>query len=167
MVSFWPFKGEDNSAASFEKTLSQLSQKITKASARNEAFRQQQRRYKVLWTLYSSFAYILIALILTLVTGWQTWGAAEYTAVAVGPLLIYGVRTLLDAYFNYRISNSQNHLNDLTKQREATIQRLKTATKYDSTQQLLDKYGGAEKKRQPSPQPPNKRKLEGTKMLLG
>ena len=66
MVSFWPFKGEDNSAASFEKTLSQLSQKITKASARNESFRQQQRRYKVLWTLYSSFAYILIALILTL-----------------------------------------------------------------------------------------------------
>lgn len=161
MVSFWPFKGEDNSAASFEKTLSQLSQKITKASTRNEGFRQQQRRYKVLWTLYSSFAYILIALILTLVTGWQTWGAAEYTAVAVGPLLIYGVRTVLDTYFNYRISNSQNHLNDLIKQREATIQRLKTATKYDSTQQLLDKYGGAPKKRQSSPQPPNKRKSAG------
>ena len=161
MVSFWPFKGDDNSAASFEKTLSQLSTKINKSSARNERFRQSQRRFKVLWTLYSSFAYILVALILTLVTGWENWGAVEYTAVAGGPVVIYGVRTGLDAYFNYRLSNTQNSLNELYKQRDATIEKLKAATKYNSTQQLLDKYGGTGQKRPSSPQPPNKRKSEG------
>ena len=124
------------------KALSQLAVKINKASTQNDGLRQHQRRFKVLWTLYSSFAYILVALILTLVTGWQKWGAVEYSAVAGGPVLIYGVRTALDAYYNYRVSNSQNYLNELTKQREATIEKLKSATKYNSTQQLLDKYGG-------------------------
>jgi hypothetical protein len=161
MVSFWPFKGDDSSAASFEKALSQVSTKISKASARNDGLRQHQRRFKVLWTLYSSFAYILVALILTLVTGWDKWGAVEYSAVAGGPVLIYGVRTGLDAYYNYRLSNSQNYLNELYKQREATIEKLKASTKYNSTQQLLDKYGGTPRKRQPSPQPPKKRKSEG------
>ena len=160
-MSFWPFKGDENSAASFEKTLSQVSTKITKASAQNDGLRQHQRRYKVLWTLYSSFAYILVALILTLVTGWDKWGAAEYSAVAGGPVLIYGVRTALDAYYNYRISNSQTYLIELYKQRETTIEKLKAATKYNSTQQLLDKYGGTPRKQQPSPQPPKKRKSEG------
>lgn len=162
MVSFWPFRsGDDTSAASFEKALSQLSVKITKASASNDGLRQHQRRFKVLWTLYSSFAYILVALILTLVTGWDKWGAVEYSAVSGGPLVIYGVRTALDAYYNYRLSNSQNHLNELYKQREVTIEKLKTATKYNSTQQLLDKYGGQPQKRQPSPRPGKKRQSEG------
>lgn len=162
MVSFWPFsKGDDNSAASFEKILSQLSTKINKVSAQNDGFRQRQRRYKVLWTLYSMFAYILIAAILTLVTGWEKWGAVEYSAMGGGPVLIYGLRTALDAYYNYRIANTQNHLNDLSKQREAAIERLKQATKYNSTQQLLEKYGGSPpNKRQPSPQPKGKRKSD-------
>lgn len=161
MVFFWPFKGDDNSAASFEKILSQLSTKITKVSAQNDRFRQRQRRYKVLWTLYSTFAYILIAAILTLVTGWEKWGAVEYSAMGGGPVLIYCLRTALDAYFNYRIANSQNHLNDLTKQREAAIERLKQATKYNSTQQLLEKYGGSPpNKEQTAPQPRGKRKSD-------
>jgi hypothetical protein len=161
MVSFWPFKGDDSSAASFEKSLSQLSTKITKASAQNDGLRQHQRRFKVLWTLYTSFAYILVLLILTLVTGWDKWGAIEYSAVAGSPVVIYGVRTALDAYYNYRLSSSQSHLNELLKQRESTIEKLKAATKYNSTQQLLDKYGGTPKKRQPSPQPGKKRESMG------
>ncbi|KAK4547755.1 hypothetical protein LTR36_000713 [Oleoguttula mirabilis] len=161
MVSFWPFKGDDQSAASFEKVLSQLSTKINKASAQNDSLRQKQRRYKVLWTLYSTFAYILVAAILTLVTGYQRWSALEYSAIAGSPVLIFGIRTALDAYYNYRISGAQAHLNALYKQRETAITKLKAATKYDSTQQLLDKYGGTPGKRGASPQPPKKRKLEG------
>ncbi|TKA31954.1 hypothetical protein B0A50_01199 [Salinomyces thailandicus] len=160
MVSFWPFKGNDTSAASFEKILSQLSTKINKASAQNDSFRQRQRRYKVLWTLYSTFAYILVAAILTLVTGYQRWSALEYSALAGSPVLIYGVRTTLDAYYNYRLANSQAHLDDLSQQREKTIRKLKEATKYDSTQQLLDKYGGTPRKRGSSPQPPKKGKAD-------
>jgi len=40
-----------------------------------------------MWTLYAGFAYILAALLLTVVTGWRNWGAIEGTAVAGGPLL--------------------------------------------------------------------------------
>jgi endoplasmic reticulum junction formation protein lunapark len=161
MVSWWPFKGDDTSAAGFEKVLAKLSDQINRASAQNDSFRQKQRRYKVLWTLYSTFAYILVAAILTLVTGYQRWGAVEYSAVAGGPVVIYAIRTALDAYYNYRVSNAQAHLNDLYKQREKAIAKLKAATKYDSTQQLLDKYGGSPRKRQPSPKPQGKRKSEG------
>ncbi|CAK3815775.1 unnamed protein product [Lecanosticta acicola] len=161
MVSFWPFKGDDNSAESFEKILSQLSTKIAKTSAQNDRFRQQQRRWKALWTLYTTFAYIVLAAILTLVTGWDRWSYPEYTAVAGAPVVIYGVRVALDAYFNFRIANTENHLGDLNKQREAAIERLKKATKYNSTQQLLEKYGGSPpRKTQPSPQLKTKRRSD-------
>ncbi|KAK8192611.1 hypothetical protein M8818_007781 [Zalaria obscura] len=159
MVSFWPFKGDDSSAASFEKTLSTLSGKINRASAKNDTLRQRQRRYKVLWTLYTGFTYILVAVILTLVTGWQKWRPAEYTGIAGGPVLIYGVRTALDAYYNYRISNTQRYLNDLNKQRDAAIEKLKAATKYNTTQQLLEKYGAAPPK--PAPTPAKRKATQG------
>lgn len=159
MVSFWPFgRRDDTSAASFEKVLSQLSTKIGEANSYNEGFRQKQRRFKVIWTLYTAFAYTVGTLFLTLVTGWQQWNAVEYSVVAGGPVVIYGVRTALDRYYKYRVAHSQAHLNELQKQRENAIQKLKAATKYDSTQQLLDKYGG---KPQTVPQPPGKRKPNG------
>lgn len=147
MVSFWPFgRSDSSSAASFERTLSQLSTKINRYSSQIESFRSKQRRFKALWTLYSAFAYILVAAILILVTGWPQWGAAEYTAVAGGPVAIVGVRWLLDAWYDYRINNVQNRMQQATKEREKVIEKLKIATKYDSTQQLLDKYGGGARK---------------------
>jgi hypothetical protein len=69
--------------------------------------------------------------------------AVEYTGLAASPLLIYAVRTGLDAFFNYRLASSQSYLNHLNKQRDDAISKLKEATKYNSTQQLLDKYGGS------------------------
>ena len=143
MVSFWPFRRNDTtSAASFEKTLSQLSTKINRYSTQVETFRTKQRRYKALLTLYAGFSYILVAAILILVTGWDKWGAIEYTAVAGGPVAIIGLRWILNAWYDYRIKSVQSRLQDATKEREKVIEKLKIATKYDSTQQLLDKYGG-------------------------
>ena len=146
MVSFWPWKGDDRSAASFEKVLSSLTEKINQSSARNDKLRQNQRSFRVLWTLYTGFAWLIAALILTLVTGWSNWTALEYTGLLGGPVVIYAVRLGIDTYYNYRLSGAQTHLNDLYKQRELTIKKLKSATRYDSTQQLLDKYGGASPK---------------------
>ena len=80
-------KGEDNSPASFEKTLSALATKITKSQTQLDGLRQRGRRYKALWTLYTSFAYLLCVIILFLVVGWQNWSALEYTAVAGSPLM--------------------------------------------------------------------------------
>ena len=99
-----------------------------------------------------------------LVVGWKNWGLAEYGAVAGGPLMwpfhsrlaevwsdishsIYTVRLALLTYYNYRTSKFQFRLDELEKERNATIEKLKTATKYNSTQELLKKYGGT-----PSPE---------------
>lgn len=59
--------------------------------------------------------------------------------------------------FDYRINRSQNYLDSLNKQRDETIEKLKVATKYNSTQQLLEKYGGE------SPKPKSTNKNAGTK----
>ncbi|KAI9848599.1 MAG: hypothetical protein M1837_007268 [Sclerophora amabilis] len=59
------------------------------------------------------------------------------------------VRLLVDTFYNYRISKISAQLEQLHKEREKTIDKLKAATKYNSTQQLLDKYGGG------SPQSPS------------
>jgi hypothetical protein len=61
---------------------------------------------------------------------------------------LYGVRRVLSAVYNYRISKSQAYLDSLYQDKDTTIEKLKQATKYDSTQQLLDKYG--ERKSPPS-----------------
>ncbi|PGH06109.1 hypothetical protein AJ80_08211 [Polytolypa hystricis UAMH7299] len=155
MVTFWPWKlsntspkGPDNSPASFEKTLSSLSAKIAQTTKRLDSKRQRARRFKALWTLYSTFTYLLVAIILTLVLGWQRWGPVEYSALSGGPVVIYIVRASVDTYYQYRISKTSKSLAELHKQRESTIEKLKEATKYNSTQQLLEKYGGE------SPKPP-------------
>lgn len=53
--------------------------------------------------------------------------------------------------FDYRISRTQRALDEFQKQRDETIEKLKVATKYNSTQQLLEKYGGESPKPSPSP----------------
>jgi hypothetical protein len=143
MVSFWPFGGDENSAASFEKALSQLSDKITTATARNARFKHRQRKYKALWTIYTVFGYILIDIILIIVTRWENWGPLSWTLVSGGPLGIYIVRRILHAYYDSRLAAGQEHLNELVKQRDETLEKLKATTKYDSTQILLEKYGGS------------------------
>ena len=80
-------KSDDKSPASFEKILSNVSIKISKASNRLDGLRQRSRRLKVLWTLYAGFAYLLYTVILILVVGWRKWGLMEYTAVAGGPVM--------------------------------------------------------------------------------
>ena len=66
---------------------------------------------------------------------------------------IYLVRLALTSYYDYRISRVQGHLNGLQEQRDATIDKLKASTKYNTTQELLDKYGGRPSpKRKPSNQ---------------
>ncbi|KAI0839374.1 hypothetical protein F5Y06DRAFT_286408 [Hypoxylon sp. FL0890] len=147
MVSLWPWKGHDSSPSSFEKTLSSLSNKITSTQAQLDRVRTNSRRIKVLWTLYLAFAYLVYAIVLTLVVGWQNLGPWEWTGMAGGPILIYLVRTLTNAYFSFRIDTLESRLKDQQAERAKTIQKLKDATKYDSTLELLEKYGGTGEKR--------------------
>lgn len=65
---------------------------------------------------------------------------------------IYLVRTSTNAYFSFRIDTLESRLKDQQAERTTTIQKLKDATKYDSTLELLEKYGG-EKRTQSKKQP--------------
>lgn len=73
------------------------------------------------------------------------------------------MRKALTAFYDYRIANTQAYLDNLYKERDNTIEKLKAATKYNSTQQLLEKYGSSPKPtaQKPSPSPGGKRKSPG------
>lgn len=55
---------------------------------------------------------------------------------------IYLGRTGLDTYYTYRVDSATHRLEEQQTERSKTIDKLKAATKYNSTQQLLEKYGG-------------------------
>ena len=70
MVSFWPWKVGNPPPPSYLVWAEKLTFKGIKA----------------LWTLYSSFAYLLYVMIVAFAIGRHNWGATEYTALAGGPL---------------------------------------------------------------------------------
>lgn len=80
------------------------------------------------------------------------------------------MRFSLSSYHDYWISKQQAHLQTLQKQRDDTISKLKEATKYNTTQQLLEKYGGtpqkpaskAKKEKSPGPRLQTSKRRETT-----
>ncbi len=89
--------------------------------------------------------------------------APHYAGLAGAPLVIYGVRKLITMFFDWRITQQQAYVGSLSKQRESKIVDLKKATRYDSTQELLQKYGGAGK---PSPSKQPQQAQQGTKRKI-
>jgi len=161
MVSFWPFGKAGVDAASFERTLTALTGKINRATATQDRQRALSRRARVMWTLYAGFAYILAAVLLTLVTGWRNWGVAEGTVVAGGPVIIYAIRYALTSYFEFRIKGTDAYLKKLNRERDATIDRFKEATKFNSTQKLLEKYGASPEQKEHVVPPGSNTKPQG------
>lgn len=157
MVSLWPFKKDDNSPATFEKTLSVLSAKITALQSKLDRTRSSHRRFKLLSVLYLSFAYLVYIIVAFLVIGWKNMGAYEWSGMAGGPVLIYLVRTISTTVFELRIEAIDSKLKDQQALRAKTIQKLKDATRYDTTAELLEKYGGGE----PKPKSKKKTKEDG------
>lgn len=168
-------QGDDSSTASFERTLSALSTKITDTQSRLDQQRTSARRAKVIWTLYLSFAYLVYAIFLLLVVGSRNLGAYEWTGMAGGPLVcapvfspfsflsresralhrlswankplcnsIYAARALNTTFYSLRIGSLEARLEEQQAERAKTIQKLKDMTKYDSTMELIEKYGGSE-----------------------
>ncbi|KAJ9618821.1 hypothetical protein H2204_012897 [Knufia peltigerae] len=149
----WLWRSDANSPASFEKALSKLSAQITDANLALDTTRSRARRAKALWTLYTTLTYLLYTLVVVLVLGPDAWFWYHYAGLVGAPAIIYAVRKLLTAFFDWRVNRQQSYLDHLQKQRESKIADLKKATKYDSTQELLQKYGGAPPAKTPSKQP--------------
>ncbi|KAH6651696.1 hypothetical protein BKA67DRAFT_571603 [Truncatella angustata] len=142
MPSFWPWKGEDSSPASFEKSLSTLSTKIAGTQLQLDQQRNSSRRIKFLGTLYLVIAYLIYAIVLLLVVGHKNLAAWDWSGLAGGPVLIYLVRALIVTYYTFRIEKLETRIKAQQSERSKTIQKLKDATKYDTTLELLEKYGG-------------------------
>lgn len=73
-------------------------------------------------------------------------GPFEWTGLAGGPVVIYSTRVLVSSYYNFRIESLSSRLKEQQEERSKTIQKLKDATRYDSTLELIEKYGGGEGK---------------------
>lgn len=102
--------------------------------------------------------------------GWRNWTATEYTIVAASPLVLWLLRTGITTYYTYRIKTASERLSAQQKERTKTIDKLKAATKYNSTQELLDKYGGATPKPKKDPTsklPENLQKTPGARKSMG
>ena len=76
----------------------------------------------------------------------------------MSPNRIYIIRTSITAFYQYRIDKVTARLDSQQTERTKTIEKLKAATKYNSTQQLLEKYGGAPPS---ASSPPSNRKPKG------
>jgi hypothetical protein len=152
-------QSDASSPASFERALAKISTQLTSANLSLESSRSRARRIKALWTLYTILAYVISAAVLILVLGPQKWHLPHYIGLIGAPVLIYGVRTLLALFFDWQVGRKQAHVEDLQKQRETKINELKKATKYDSTQELLQKYGAAPKQTPSKAQQGTKRKI--------
>ncbi|KOS19642.1 Protein lunapark [Escovopsis weberi] len=144
MVSLWPFAARDSSPASFEKALSTLAKKITETQAKLERMRVKSRKAKVIGTLYLTFAYLVYAIVLLLVVGYKNLGPYEWTGMAGGPVVIYTARQITMSYYNLVMDSLEARLTEHQDERSKTIQKLKDATRYDSTMELIEKYGGPE-----------------------
>lgn len=121
--------------------MSKLSAQITSVTLALDTTRSRARRVKALWTLYTTLTYLVYVLIIALVTGPHNWALGHYAGLIGSPITIYLVREVVGAFFNWRINRQQSHLDGLQKTRDEKIADLKKATKYDSTQELLQKYG--------------------------
>jgi endoplasmic reticulum junction formation protein lunapark len=159
MPSLWPFARDDSSPASFEKALSRLSTQITSSSVSLEKTRTRAHRSKAFWTLWTTLAYLVSTTILVLVLGPQQWSVPHYAGLAGAPIVIYGVRSVLALFFDWQIARQQGHLGRLVKERDEKITQLKKATRYDTTQELLNKYGGSTPRGQPGEKQGTKRKV--------
>jgi hypothetical protein len=65
---------------------------------------------------------------------------------------IWLIRSGINAYYNFRVDTLTQRLEAQQAERVKTIEKLKAATKYNSTQELLEKYGGV------TPKPKSERK---------
>lgn len=100
-------------------------------------------------------------LVAVLVIGPHNWSWSHYAGAIGTPLVVYSIRQLISLFFDWRAGRQQTYLEGLQKQRETKIADLKKATKYDSTQELLQKYGGGppKQKETKNPQQGTKRKV--------
>lgn len=62
--------------------------------------------------------------------------------MTLGGKRIWSVRRLLDLYYNSKISNTESKLEDLQSKQRDTVEKLKAATKFSTTQSIIEKYGG-------------------------
>ncbi|KZO94282.1 hypothetical protein CALVIDRAFT_501904 [Calocera viscosa TUFC12733] len=143
----------------YENALSKLAESIDTKKAQLADIRLRERRATLLFTLYSLLLWIVYtgAWYLELLPG--SWGRTRVLkvlrALPVGavPVIIFFIRRLVHTFYSWRASSEEARLKSLLVEQKAKIAEIKKKTNYDSTRNLLEKYGetSARPEVQPSP----------------
>ncbi|KAJ1973397.1 hypothetical protein H4R34_005092, partial [Dimargaris verticillata] len=133
-----------NREVDYEQVLADLDEKIQKAQANLAAIRLREKKWVVVFLVYSIFAYILytLAFYFYFNHGQHPLNVWAYKAapVAIGPFTIYYIRKLIQLWFRRRQASEEAYIVTLTEKQRAKVEELKKKTSYYTTKTLLERY---------------------------
>ncbi|ORZ00340.1 hypothetical protein BCR43DRAFT_485056 [Syncephalastrum racemosum] len=139
----------------YEKILSELDGQIQKTELKLSDLKIRERRWTLLWILYSSVIWLVYALYsFMMVRGSDlTMDIILFhiTPVVVAPVCIYYVRQLAKWLFVKRQSYIESKLSTLRREQKLKVEELKKKTAYYTTKSLLDRYEGGQRGKQAQP----------------
>jgi len=142
----------------YENVLSKLAESIDKKKAQLADIRLRERRTTLLFTLYSFFLWVAYTAAWYLELLPRSWGTTDVLkvlkALPVGavPVIIVFIRRLVQMFYSWRASSEEAALKKLLTEQKGKIAEIKKKTNYDSTRNLLEKYGETSARPdQPSP----------------
>ncbi|KZT51852.1 hypothetical protein CALCODRAFT_459940 [Calocera cornea HHB12733] len=131
----------------YENVLSRLAESIDTKKAQLADIRLRERRASLLFTLYSLFLWIAYTAVWYLQLLPRSWSRTDVlkvlSALPVGavPVIIFFIRRLVHMFYRWRASSEERKLKTLLTEQKAKIAEIKKKTNYDSTRNLLEKYG--------------------------
>ncbi|KAK9461205.1 uncharacterized protein V1516DRAFT_691187 [Lipomyces oligophaga] len=137
----WPFKPRALSPSSYEKALSRLDQRIKKSQVLLRKLRLSQRRFVGLATLYPVLLYFAF---LTYTVIARRYHDLYYLSCCLGaPGVIFLIRRMITVIYASMIRHEEARLDYLREDQKSKIQELKNRMKYDTTKELIDRFGAA------------------------
>ncbi|KAK9703475.1 hypothetical protein K7432_010706 [Basidiobolus ranarum] len=128
----------------YEKILADLDDKIQKAEIRLSDVKIRERKFVLIFLIYSLFAYglYLVTYFVYLRSPYDefyTWFWKLIPAF-LSPLFIYCVSRGVSFWYNRKRVNEETHLENLKTKQRQKVEELKKKTAYYSTKNLLDRY---------------------------
>ncbi|KAI8138757.1 hypothetical protein BJV82DRAFT_629600 [Fennellomyces sp. T-0311] len=144
----------------YERILSDLDERIQKAEIKLSEEKLRERRWAVMWVIYSLILWVIYSLYCFLALRNPERHDFESIVLLTAPVLavpvgIYYIRQLLKRFFAWSQNRAESQLQTLRAEQKLKLDELKKNTAYYSTQSLIDRYDETQRKTQkrPPPQP--------------
>ncbi|CAG8483269.1 10028_t:CDS:2 [Funneliformis mosseae] len=145
-------QSEDN----FEKILSEIDDKISRAEVRLREIRIRERSALIIWIVYSMLAYVAY------VAGYwyfvymsieeEGWDFMKIAPVFTGPFLIVIGYRFLALWYKRKETNEISQLEHLRAKQKQKVEELKNKHNYYSTKDLVERYDVPKGNKGPPPQ---------------